>query len=317
MKKWWVVLLAILMLLSYPSPSMASEDISVILDGKKLDFDVAPLLENDRVLVPLRTIFEKYGAVLEWNGKFNKTSAQVRGANGAYISVQVGKDIAYKNDKPFKLEIAPQMIEGRTFVPVRFIAKVLDAKVSWDEESKTVFIKDSKFDYERVMSYLKDEDLTAARNIAIKSYPKSNYPYMGRNADLSIGFTYYFPEGEAARFYKEEGSKISFVEAIDGVFRVTWQARIGNYETESDRLLENQDTISNYKNNYYKKAAVIEEYGTQPIINQPLFFFHYMPTVDFVEYGKITNDGTRAGIGGKDSPKKKYIAAVPGEEVIK
>ena len=87
MKKWWVVLLAILMLLSYPSPSMASEDISVILDGKKLDFDVAPLLENDRVLVPLRTIFEKYGAVLEWNGKFNKTSAQVRGANGAYISV--------------------------------------------------------------------------------------------------------------------------------------------------------------------------------------------------------------------------------------
>jgi len=107
------------------------------------------------------------------------------------------------------------------------------------------------------------------------------------------------------------------VEAIDGVFRVTWQARIGNYETESDRLLENQDTISNYKNNYYKKAAVIEEYGTQPIINQPLFFFHYMPTVDFVEYGKITNDGTRAGIGGKDSPKKKYIAVIPEEEVNK
>ena len=316
-KKWWVVLLVILMIFSYPSPSMASEDISVVLDGEKLDFDVAPIMEDGRVLVPLRTIFKKYGAVLEWNGKFNKTSAQIRGANGVYVSVQIGKEIAYKNNSSFKLEIAPKMVDGRTFVPVRFIAKVLEAKVSWDEKTKTVFIKDSQFDYEKVMKYLKDGDLTAARNIAINSYPKSNFPYMGRNADLSIGFTYYFPEGEATRFYKEEGSKISFVEAIDEVFKVTWQARIGNHEPESDRILESQDTISNYKNNYYKKAAVIEEYGTQFIINQPLFFFHYMPTVDFVEYGKITNDGTRIGLGGKDSPKKKYIAVIPEEEVNK
>ncbi len=35
------------------------ENITVMLNGQAMDFDVAPIIQNDRVLVPMRAIFEE------------------------------------------------------------------------------------------------------------------------------------------------------------------------------------------------------------------------------------------------------------------
>ncbi len=42
---------------------------------------------------------------------------------------------------------APQMIGGRVFVPVRFVAEALGAKVEWDDKTKTVNIIAPKLGY--------------------------------------------------------------------------------------------------------------------------------------------------------------------------
>ena len=42
--------------------------VRVILNGRTLQFDVPPIMENDRTLVPLRVIFEALGAGVEWDG---------------------------------------------------------------------------------------------------------------------------------------------------------------------------------------------------------------------------------------------------------
>ena len=39
-----------------------------------------------------------------------------------------------------KLDSAPTIVNGRTLVPVRFIAESLEKKVGWDAENKTVII---------------------------------------------------------------------------------------------------------------------------------------------------------------------------------
>lgn len=39
----------------------------ITLNGQQLEFVVEPEKEKDRVLVPLRTIFEALGAAVEWN----------------------------------------------------------------------------------------------------------------------------------------------------------------------------------------------------------------------------------------------------------
>ncbi|WP_035107550.1 stalk domain-containing protein, partial [Desulfovirgula thermocuniculi] len=42
--------------------------VSVQVDGKELVCDTPPVVEQGRVLVPLRAIFEALGASVEWDG---------------------------------------------------------------------------------------------------------------------------------------------------------------------------------------------------------------------------------------------------------
>ena len=46
-----------------PTPS----NIRVILDGNDLTFDQPPIIEDRRTFVPLRVIFEAFGAEVNWN----------------------------------------------------------------------------------------------------------------------------------------------------------------------------------------------------------------------------------------------------------
>lgn len=44
------------------------------------------------------------------------------------------------NGKQLQPDVAPQVIDGRTMVPIRFVAEALGAKVSWDENNNAVVI---------------------------------------------------------------------------------------------------------------------------------------------------------------------------------
>ncbi|MCL5056952.1 MAG: copper amine oxidase N-terminal domain-containing protein [Actinobacteria bacterium] len=44
------------------------------------------------------------------------------------------------NGREVKTDVLPQVIDGRTLVPVRFIAEALGADVKWDEATGTVNI---------------------------------------------------------------------------------------------------------------------------------------------------------------------------------
>ena len=45
----------------------SSSAISIYIDGQKLTLDTKPVIENNRTLVPLRGVFEKLGAAVDWN----------------------------------------------------------------------------------------------------------------------------------------------------------------------------------------------------------------------------------------------------------
>ncbi|MCL2776298.1 MAG: stalk domain-containing protein, partial [Oscillospiraceae bacterium] len=58
------------------SPSDGNSSVSVIMDGKPVNFDVLPVMENDRVLVPFRAIFEQFGATVEWDEETQTVTAK-------------------------------------------------------------------------------------------------------------------------------------------------------------------------------------------------------------------------------------------------
>ncbi len=53
------------------------------------------------------------------------------------VSVTVGKKEATVNGKTQKLDVAPQIVQGRLLVPFRFVGESLGANVSWDDNKKT------------------------------------------------------------------------------------------------------------------------------------------------------------------------------------
>jgi len=75
LKKSLIIFLSVFLLVTPINPAFAAQPAKVTVDGFKLDFDVSPILENGRVLVPLRAIFEKLGAGVNWDDNSKKITA--------------------------------------------------------------------------------------------------------------------------------------------------------------------------------------------------------------------------------------------------
>lgn len=111
--------------------------ISIYLNGELLIFETEPIIESNRTLVPFRAIFEALGATVDWNGIDRKVTANL---NGIKIDLKIESTTAYVNEKTLILDVPAKIINERTFVPLRFIAKNFGFIVNWDEITKSIYI---------------------------------------------------------------------------------------------------------------------------------------------------------------------------------
>lgn len=116
----------------------AQSDINVVYEGKSIVFDVPPQNINDRVMVPLRAIFETIDAKVTWSDE-TKTIMSIK--DEKTVTMQIGNNSMWIGDEEVKLDSPPVIIDSRTLVPVRAIAESYDINVSWDDETKTVYLK--------------------------------------------------------------------------------------------------------------------------------------------------------------------------------
>ena len=137
------------MLITSSKPS----SIRVQLNGEYLDFTdtagnkVDPQIINDRTMVPMRKIFEVFGANVSWIAETRSIKANTADLE---IGLQIDNKIAtLKNKngevKEITLDSVPVIRDSRTLVPVRFIAESLNKKVGWDAQNRTVTITDTSF----------------------------------------------------------------------------------------------------------------------------------------------------------------------------
>lgn len=143
-KKWNVFWMAALIALSsfYPQPSAhAASEIKVTVNGEVLETPVPPVMVDNSVLVPMRSIFEALGAKLEWNQQEQKVTST---KDAVVIVLTIGSNTAEKNGEKVKLAAAPQSVNGSTLVPLRFVADALGSSVEWVPATQTVAIVQSK-----------------------------------------------------------------------------------------------------------------------------------------------------------------------------
>lgn len=114
--------------------------ISVFVNQSKVNFDVAPIIQNGRTLVPMRAVFEALGAEVGWNNAAQAASAR---KDNIHIILTVNSNIMLKNLEPIELNVGAVMIDGRTLIPVRAVSEAFGCAVTWDQESKTVKIENT------------------------------------------------------------------------------------------------------------------------------------------------------------------------------
>ncbi|WP_138160558.1 copper amine oxidase N-terminal domain-containing protein [Peptoniphilus catoniae] len=144
MKKNFLKILPLaILLLIFSKISYAQEAISLYVDGKLVTCDTAPIIKNDRVLVPVRFVAENLGLKVSWEGSEKRVAIFRPGAEntGDGIFLWIGeKIIGVGEETTEKIDVAPIIVNGRTMVPIRVIAEIFDRPVNWDDATRSVYI---------------------------------------------------------------------------------------------------------------------------------------------------------------------------------
>lgn len=123
-----------------------TDAVTVTVNGQTVQTDVAPVIENDRVLLPMRAIFEALGC--------NVTYREVDGRQlvtafhgQSRVELEIGKSEMTVNGETKALDVAAKIEKDRTMVPVRAVSEALNAEVSWDGETRTAAVATKQGDH--------------------------------------------------------------------------------------------------------------------------------------------------------------------------
>ena len=167
------------------------------VNGGKEEIDkgrgTAPVVVNGRTLVPIRAIVESFGGEVLWD---DRTKAITLKLEDDTITLYVNKKTAQLNGKSKTLDVAPAIINERTFLPIRFVAEGFNLGVAWNDKSKTVSIVRNGFDdaeYDYLMSVLP--------SYTSKSYAviNNNKPFFKDYELIESSFEYYSNLDELGR----------------------------------------------------------------------------------------------------------------------
>lgn len=109
----------------------------VSVNGIDLNTDQPPVIVNGRTLVPVRVTVEAMGGTAEWDAE-TKTAVLTR--EDTEVQLTVNSTSALLNGETQSLDTAPVIINGRTMLPLRFIAESFGFDTEWDAETKTIYL---------------------------------------------------------------------------------------------------------------------------------------------------------------------------------
>ena len=122
--------------------------IKIKIDGSYVYPDSDPLIKNDRTIVPIRAVAEKLGYEVSWDAD-TRTVTIVSGLDTLKIKIgQKYMDLYtqvpgenYSERARLTLDAPAEIINDRTYLPLRAIGEALGCDVDWDGTNRTVIIE--------------------------------------------------------------------------------------------------------------------------------------------------------------------------------
>ncbi len=224
--------------------------VSVSVDGKKLDTDVAPVICDGRTLVPMRAIFEALGADIEWDDAEKTVSAT---KNDTFIKLTAGKNEMTVNGRIVQLDVPASIRYGRTMVPIRAVSEALGVDVEWYSDIKTVSVNSKES--EKSVLYNLDHEEIEVEKAFINDY-------------LSIGFK----------------------ESVDGLYTTLYSAMTkANIPVDTlEENIENgwsdvRSAISLNDESYYERTDKVLKVFWHPTNTSGKTVTKYIATIYYVE----------------------------------
>lgn len=121
------------------STTVSASALSLVVNGSPLT-GAEPTLIKGKTYVPVASIAQATGATAQWEGS-TKTVIITKGETE--LKIKIGNKKAVKNNVDVALDAPAQVIKGKTFVPLSFVASNLDIPVQFDNTTKTVYIGDN------------------------------------------------------------------------------------------------------------------------------------------------------------------------------
>lgn len=123
---------------SLPSKNTIQDiKIDIFIDGQKQDFADRPVMIQGRTLLPMRVLFQALGADVDWD---QGTNTAIGFRDGIEICIPIGSSSPTVNSKATKIDVPAQLINGRTYIPLRFVGEALGDEVKWYGEIHSVKI---------------------------------------------------------------------------------------------------------------------------------------------------------------------------------
>ncbi|KAB2336675.1 copper amine oxidase N-terminal domain-containing protein [Cytobacillus depressus] len=236
----------------------AASPIKLEVDGWVLYTDVSPQIVNGRALVPIRVISEQLGASVHWEAKTKKITIK---NNSQSISLVIGEKQAIKVNEVVALDVSPQIKNGRTLIPMRFVSEALGQSIKWDSTKKAVVVDTSITPKSEIAEI---EKLVAEREKAIAM-------------DLKA------PQGQ--KLFEPKYYDVLFTRYVFPMGKYSMYAYVSQ---DVATFVQNGTIIGQQR---FKDKTITEQWGKVfNIQDQAVFFHNYIFGVGFgLTYGTIQN----------------------------
>jgi len=135
-KKCLGFILAIIISLNLVFPVQAGDaPVTVRLNEQVINFIVAPVIENDRCLVPLRPSMDALGAKIDWDEQSRAATVYLPAIT---LTITSDSPTAIVNGQQVLLPVVPTIRDGVLMIPLRAIADICNVPVGWDSATSTI-----------------------------------------------------------------------------------------------------------------------------------------------------------------------------------
>lgn len=132
-----------ILLLGLMNMRTKAASLNLIIDGNNVTKSASPIVKNRRTLVPLRFIGEALGKEVLWN---NDEKSVTVSDEGNSFKLYIDSKIIDNSDGTLKFtDVAPCIVNRKTYLPLRAIAELMNIGVGYDKASSTVTIDSATY----------------------------------------------------------------------------------------------------------------------------------------------------------------------------